>query len=209
MINMLRKRPAVQTRLRPRIATIPQLTHEQRLLSHLRNALGCKAGTNIPEREIAAAFLSRLEWLGGATNVRKFEFEGIPVAIKDTRGEAQHGLEYKKIRQTILAHQLAVRNKTIKATKYQIRSPHILGKIENFLIMQFVHAKKISEMEKAPPQEKKSFEEALEQATGNFETLYQQGHAKKKLQGRHMMISNTNPSNPIHGKWIFYFPYDQ
>ena len=146
----------------------------------------------------------------GTPKVRKFVFDGTPVAIKNTKGFAEEGRNYAKLRQNFLKHQFAVRNGRIKAQFYKLKSPRVYGVIGNYLVMEFVAEKPILDF--LPADEKKAEEikaSCIKAIRELEENIKQINKAAPKPQVTDIMIAgNTNPKEPLKGKWIFFMPYD-
>jgi len=141
-------------------------------------------------------------------NVRTKEFEGTTFAIKNTHGMVSHGFDAEKMRKDFLAHQMAIRKGELKATHYKLRSIKLLGKIGDYLVMQYIPIINIREM-RANHQWAQSHVRAYGELAGNLLTLHNTGKIDRVPQYSDLRSTgNTNPSDVNKGKWVFYLPYD-
>lgn len=129
-----------------------------------------------------------------------------PIIIKNTLGLAEHGQDYKKIREAVLQHQIALRKKTIEAPDYKIILPKIYGSIMNgeYLLMEKMHLEQGERFANTTnPEVEKSFYAARSRMHKNLSKI------QPNLDLDHIMrLGNTNPKEPLKGKWVFCLPYD-
>lgn len=133
-------------------------------------------------------------------SVRRTFFKGIPVIIKDTRGGIAHGFDFERARKAFLVHQKALRQGQIKAIHYKMKSPKVYGRIENFLIMEYVPTS---------PEEKKLFfaSPAFKELKENFIILHRNGLIKEipQLDAMPVKVESTKLSER---KWLVFLPND-
>src|SRR3989338_5622001 len=84
-------------------------------------------------------FFKQLENINsGNIRVRKYMYGKIPVVIKDTWGQREHGHHYKILRHIFYDHQILARSKKINAEKYRLISPRVFGRIGDYLVMEYM-----------------------------------------------------------------------
>ena len=156
-------------------------------------------------------FLS-LKTLPGTASVRKFDFNGMHFAIKQTYGDTAHGANYLQFRRDALAYQFAAKKGRIQNKHHVLRSIKVHGRIGNYLVMSRVQS--INRKNLAFPVQR-SIEVALDELDRNFRDLTSDGIKLGNSTVHYfpqfhdiMLIGNTNPKKPLKGKWIFCFPYD-
>lgn len=154
-------------------------------------------------------FSSKFE--AGGDKLLKYYFQGIPVMIKNTSGKWVHGIEYEKLRGAFLNHQKAVRSGKIKANNYRIVSPRVFGRIEGFLVMEFMEGRSFREVlariKKEAWSEGKDAEDhecvkAFQELTENFDDV-EYGKFEPDLDD--LMVLGKDLRT---GKWLFSIPYD-
>ncbi|HLC79946.1 MAG TPA: hypothetical protein VJG83_06030 [archaeon] len=140
-------------------------------------------------------------------SIRKFEYNGKTAVIKQTYGDSSHGIEFGKIRQTLLKHQMAVRTKKIVPKTYKLRSIKVFGRVGNYLVMDFVKGQNLGDWfdRHKNPEVARHLSEATYEMERNFNS---QGALPIPQLTDLIVAGNTNPQEPTKGKWIFYLPYD-
>ncbi|MFH1256327.1 MAG: hypothetical protein V1494_03455 [Candidatus Diapherotrites archaeon] len=135
----------------------------------------------------------------GSNYIRKYYFEGIPVAIKDTGFLDVHGHDYNSLKQAFLEYHRAIKAGEIGAKFHSLRSPKVYARVKNFLIMEYV------EQTPVQPSEEGSHSQATLEASKNFDHLIKIGRIKGMLVPQ---VSHIMPQKKEGGKWVFYHPYD-
>jgi hypothetical protein len=174
----------------PKIPEIPK-RREQRLVAFLHKSL-------------TPSFFDSLERISNsAMVVKRLDFEGLSLAIKDTNGDAGHGYAFEKSRQSFLAHQQAIRFGELQSVNYKLHSARVLGKIGPYLIMTFMKGEPLYELrQKLAGPTNESLESALSELENNFNKL-------QEFNKIGMIPDITHLTAKLEkGKWIFYLPYD-
>lgn len=149
---------------------------------------------------------------GFGDRIKLIKFNGKGVLIKLVAEEkdslSDHGKNPLQIRQSILAHQKAVRLGSIDTSKYFLVTPRFYGKLGHLVIMeQMPVAKKASELR---GNEVKELIEAKKQLEENLWTLQKQGHLPQNEKGVSVMpqVSGVMYLGEMNGRKILALPYD-
>ena len=151
-----------------------------------------------------------------SSSVKRFEFNGVSVAIKNTKGNIppgsnirqMHGYDFNSFRKTLLAHQEAVRNKGITASRYKLKSIKVYGRIGNFLVMEFVESPSRGKVRRElNAAVRKSLDAATAQLESNLGKLTRD-YTNIPQETHLMVVGNSNPKYPDKGQWVFFLPYD-
>jgi len=163
-------------------------------------------------------FFNKTKWL--AIKVRAFEFEGVSVAIKNTRGEEAGGSKPEEFRETFLTYHRETKRgklldgegKPIREQRARVISPKIYGKIGNYIIMECMDGMAIRDSLKVLRGDTYySLKEAYKELEKNVRVIKENKKFKKDRdpQPFHaIVLGNTNPKNPWRGQWLFSLPYD-
>ena len=165
----------------------------RRLLPHIRRKLKQRG------------FFTGLRSVGECSYVRKYEVDGRVLIIKDTSRHRMHSLNYADIRKDVLAHHQALRRGLIKADRYIATVPKAYGRIDKYLVMEYVP-------EKFPnhPNFSRSLSLARIEMSSNLSRLVKAGLIPDRPpQARDAIVAgHTNPKHPENGKCVFFLPYD-
>ncbi|MFH1586567.1 MAG: hypothetical protein ABID38_01780 [Candidatus Diapherotrites archaeon] len=137
-------------------------------------------------------------------NVKKFEFNGIPIAIKNTENKNYQGANHREFKAAFIEYRRALKEGTLSAKHHILLSPVVYGKIGPYLIMEYVEDK----YPLSSPELSKYWK-ADGEITSNFMKLLSDKKINAAPQMLHLMtLKNTNPKNPRKGKWVGFHPYD-
>ena len=193
------KVPVVQrvTRFKKKHVVLPR---RKALLAHLRRKL--------VDKKFLSSFLRLRDG-----NIFVYTFDGVKVVIKYTGSrktdQKQHGIQYKKIRQTILEHQRAARNGLIETKNYVIRTPKVYGRIGRHLVMEFVEGVDVKYTRDALLWNKE-VSKAYDEAEANFVKLVEKNKIKESEipQVPHLIYLGKVKKPGKKAKCVFSLPYD-
>ncbi|GEM_PF-3256675 len=160
-------------------------------------------------------FFNTLPKAGKHHFVRLYEFNGVPVVIKDTRGEAKEGLDFRELQRMFITHQKAVQQGAIRPRGYRLIMPEIYGEIKGrYVVMELMSEKSIEEIMgqkkgRLVEKSRRSHFHARQNLGENLSILRGGRESRRETHIKDtMIVGNTNPKKPHKGDWIISLALD-